>query len=270
MRWRLLHRDLLFLVDTLMPTSVDTEETVAAIRDDQELIEAMLDDERLFQRLMADEEILVQASPWLFFTVLLRRARRDLEQEAFTLERRDRQKVVLFDTDLVVELLEQEPVRNYLATMLASFTRVESVTVPVRVRKGIWRKYRTNDLDVEGLMRYCQSLDEEFHFEPYKRIGDVCLFLSGMFPDYIDAQHRYPMSRQVRPSARSRVINSREDYEEHGRAFYRLASEQERARTEGLDDVLATLSEHFILAEKPLAFLANRYLGFARHRLFDV
>ena len=69
---------------------------------------------------------------------------------------------------------------------------------------------------------------------------------------------------------RSRIVKSREDYEAHGRAFYRLAAEHERARIEGLQEVLATLSENFILASKPLAFLANRYLGFSRHRLFGV
>jgi hypothetical protein len=270
MRWRLVKGDLLFLIETLMPGAADHEDTAAHIREDVELITAMLDDERLFQRLMVDEEALVHVSPWLFFTVLLRRARRDLEKEAFTLERRARQKVVLFDTDQVIQLLEQEPVQDYLATMLASFTRVNNVTVPVRVRKGIWRRYRTSDLDVEGLIRYCQSLDETFHFEPYKRIGDVCLFLSGIFPEHLDAQYRYPLSGKLRPGIRSRIIRSREDYESHGRAFYRLAAEHERAKFEGVDAVLTTLSENFILAEKPLAFLAGRYLGFARRRLFDV
>ena len=52
------------------------------------------------------------------------------------MERRQRQKVLLFDTDQVIQLLEQRSVRDYLATMLASFTRVESVTVGVRVREG--------------------------------------------------------------------------------------------------------------------------------------
>jgi len=154
--------------------------------------------------------------------------------------------------------------------MLASFARVESVTVPIQVREGIWRTYRTSDLDAEGLMRCCQALDEEFRFETYKRIADVCLFLVGVFPEYIDAQYRYPLSRQVRPRTRGQVLRRLEDYEAHGRAFYRLAAEHERAEREGLDGVLTTLSENFILAEKPLSFLANRYLGFARRRLFDL
>lgn len=270
MRWRLEHRDLIFLVAVLMPGTSDPDLEAKRIREDKELVAAMLDDDRLFHRLTTDEETLVRISPWLFFTVLLRRARRDMQQEAFTLEKRGRQNVLLFDTDQVIRLLEQESMLDYLAAMLASFTRIETVTVPRRVRKGVWHHDRTSNLDVEGLMRQCQLLDRAFHFEPYKRIGDVCLFLSGMFPEYIDAQHRYPASRELRPKARSRVVKSREDYENHGQAFYRLAAEHERARLEGLDTVLTSLSENFILAEKPIAFLANRYLGFKRQRLFGI
>jgi hypothetical protein len=270
MRWRLTRRDLLFLIDTLTPESSDRERTAERIAEDEELIATMLDDDQLFRRLTTDEEVLVHVSPWLFFTVLLRHARRDMQQETFTLERRARQRVLLFDTDQVIQMLGQDPIRDYLATLLASFTRVESITVPVQMRKGVWRYYRTSNLDLEGLIRYCQTLDKEFRFETYKRIGDVCLFFTGMFPDYIDAQHLYPYSRKARPRARSRIVRSHEDYESHGRAFFRLAAEHERAKLEGLDEVLATISENFYLAEKPLAFLANRYLGFARQRLFDV
>jgi hypothetical protein len=69
---------------------------------------------------------------------------------------------------------------------------------------------------------------------------------------------------------KGRIVQSVEDYEAHGRAFYKLAAAHERAGMEGLAEVLETLSQSFILAEKPLAFLANRYLGFARQRLFAV
>lgn len=270
MRWEMRRRDLLFLIEALMPDTSDRDRAAERIQSDDELIETMLDDDRLFQRLMEEEHILLHVSPWLFFTVLLRRVQRDLEREAFTVERRSRQKVLLFDADRVNQLLAPEPMRDYLATMLASFTRVESVTVPVRVRQGIWRRYHTSDLDVEGLMRYCQSLDEAFHFGPYKRIADVCLFLTGVFPEYIDAQNRYPLSRKLRPRMKGRILRTREDYEAHGRAFFRLAAEHQDARAQGLDDVLATLSENFILAEKPLTFLASRYLNVARHNLFEL
>lgn len=268
--WRLRRRDVRFMVDTLMPESRDKERIVELVQDDERFLEAMLDDERLFERLMSGEEILLRVSPWLLFTVLLRRARRDLEEAVFTTERRNLQKVVLFDTNEVVDLLDQGALRGYLASMLASFTRIESMTVAVRVRKGIWRRYRTNELDVESLMRYSQALDETLRFEPYKRIGDVCLFLSGVFPRAIESKYRYPMSGEIRPRARSRTVVSREDYEAHGRAFYRLAAEHEAAQVEGLDEVLETLSEDFILAEKALSFVADRYLGLIRTQLFGM
>jgi len=66
-----------------------------------------------------------------------------------------------------------------------------------------------------------------------------------MFPEYIDAQYRYPLSGQIRPRVKSRLCSSLEDHEAYGRAFYWLAAEHETARMEGLDDVLATLPENF-------------------------
>jgi hypothetical protein len=270
MRWELEYRDLWFLVETLMPGRTDKAYEEALKHVDVAWVDAALDKDEVFERLTSDEEALLHVSPWLYFIVLLRRARHDMEDETFTMERRDRQKVPVFDTEQVIELLEQKTVQNYLASMLASFTRIASMTMRVRVREGLWRKYHTNDLDVEGLTRYSQTLDEPFRFEPYKRIADVCLFLAGMFPEHIEAQHRYPVSRQVRPRMRSRICQSREDYEAHGRAFYQLAAEHERARAQGLEEVLTTLSERFILAEKPLAFLSNRYLWFTKHKLFGI
>ena len=270
MRWRLVQRDLRFLVETLMPGYRNQEEAVSLLATEDEMIGRMLDEDRLFERVTGEDEILVRISPWLFFTVLLRRARRDLEREAFTVEQRARQKVVLFDADQVTDLLASEEVLDYLASMLASFTRVHSVTVRYRVRQGIWRRYRTSELDVDGMVRVTGRMDEPLRYGAYKRIGDVCLFLSGMFPEHIENQHRYAFSGQVRPGARGRMVVTREDYERHGAAFYRMAAEHEAAGTEGLEEVLETLSEHFILAEKPLHFLANRYLQLTKGRLFDV
>lgn len=207
--------------------------------------------------------------PWLFFTVLLRRARRELEHERFTIERRSQQKLVLFDADRVAELLEDEELRNYLATLLASFSRVRSETVPVRIKQGVWRRYRISELDVEGLIRFADAAEENERFDLYRRIGDVCLFLTGMFPDYIETRRRYPLSRQIRPGVRGHVLTRLEDYEGQGRTFYRLAAEHERAHAEGLSDLLGTLSDKFVLAEKPLTFLSDRYLRFSRGSLFE-
>jgi hypothetical protein len=269
MRQGLNRHDLLYIADTLMPET-DREQAADRLQAGDSRLDEMLDDLRLFRRLMGEENILLRVSPWLFFTVLLRRAWRDLDRETFTVEQRNRQKIVLFDADRVVYLLAQGPVRDYLATMLTSFTRVESVTVLVETSRGNWRGYRTNELDVEGMVRYSQTLDERLRFAPYKRIGDVCLFLTGMFPEYINGRYRYPASGRVRPHMRSRLCQQMEDYEAYGQSFYQQAADHELARQEGLAEVLLELAENFILAEKSVAFLASRYLQFARHTLFEM
>jgi hypothetical protein len=270
MDWKLGRRDLRFLVDTLMPRTVDRDRVVDAIREDDRFVEAMLDDDRLFERLMTGEEILLEVSPWLLFDVLLRRARRDLKAESFTTERRSLQRVFLFDTDQVIDLLDQEPLRSYLVTMLASFTHIKSVTVAVPVRKNVWRRYRTNELDVEGLVRYSQVVDEGLRFESYRRIGDVCLFLSGLFSSAIETQYRCPLSGTVRPHARARMCASLEDYEAYGQAFYGMAAEHQMAEGRELSRVLAALSESFILAEKALRFVGERYLRLTKRQLFEL
>jgi hypothetical protein len=264
------YNDLLFMVETLIPERTDKERLVELIKDDEGFVEAMLRDEELFDRVIGDEEILVKISPELFFAVLLERVWKDLEKETHTVERRYLQRIAVFDSDRVVDLLSRKQIRDYLAEMLVSFTRIESFTLPVRVRKGIWRKYRFNDLNVDSLIRYCQAIDEEHRFRFYKRIADVCLFLAGMFPEHIEAQYRYPLSRKMRPRVMGQSQRSMEDYEEEGRAFYELAAEHEVAKVRNLDGVLATLSENFILAEKPLAFMSDHYLGFRRHELFEL
>jgi hypothetical protein len=263
-------RDLLFVVKTLLPERSDPEAVVDLVRQDPSLLESMLEDDRLFQRLVADDEILLRVSPRFFFQVLLLRARRDLAREAYTLERRDLQSVALFDANEVVELLAQPAVCHYLATLLASFSRIHSATIPIRVAAGIWRRYRVNDLDVESLVRYAQVLDEQERFGTYQRIADACLFLSGIYPEFIQARQRYPYSGQPRARFRSSLLHSLEDYEAYGRAFYRLAAGHKQARIRGLDRILGTLSDRFILAEKPLALLAERYLVWRKHHVFGL
>lgn len=264
------NKDLKFIVDTLVPERSDSQHVVGLLREDKSLLEAMLQDSRLFQQLMSDETIQLAVSPELFFKVLIRRTRRDLAEELYTIERRNLQKVALFDADQVVDLLDQPGVCDYLATMLASFTRINSATIPIRVRPGIWRRYRVNDLDIDSLLRYAQMVDKERRFGIYKRVADACLFLTGIFPEFIDTQQRYPHSGQARPRLRSSTIHSLEDHEAFGRTFYRLAGRHKMASARAEDQLLLLLSENFVLAEKPLVFLAQRYLSMRKNQLFEL
>jgi hypothetical protein len=185
-------------------------------------------------------------------------------------ERRNQQNVALFDTDRVIDLLDKPEVLDYLATLLASFTRIHSATIPIMIRPGIWRRLRVNDLDVHSLIRYAEFLDEDQRWGVYQRIGDACLFLTGLFPEYIDARQRYPHSRQPRPRLSGTFLQSMEDYEAFGERFYQLAASHPEAQQRDLQRVLEVLAEEFILAERPLSFLARHYLSFRKHDLFEL
>ncbi|MGQ9628993.1 MAG: hypothetical protein ACUVXI_01605 [bacterium] len=263
-------RDLLFMVETLIPERGDKEHVAEIIRGDEGIIEGMLGDERLLKRLMGDEEVFLKVSPRLLFTVLLKRVRADLEGESYTVERRRRESVAVFDTSRVAELLDRTQIRDYIADMLSSFTRIESFSVPIRVRRGVWYKYKFSDFDVDSLMRYCQNIDEVHRFPFYKRIADVCLFVLGVFPEYVESSRRYPFGEEMRYKLRGLSRRSVEDYEEEGKRFYDLAAKHDFARARGIGRVLSEMSEKFALVEKALNLMSFRYLQFTKHKLFGI
>lgn len=261
--------DILFLVETVDPALMSKIDT---IKDDPDIIEGMMEHEarRLFQRimLMSEETITATITPRFLFEVLLRTARRELEGQAYTVERSATQKIPVFDTPDVIRFLSNKAVLKYLADMLTSFTRIESFTLPIRVRKGVWRKIRFNDMDIDSLVRFCQAVDEERRFGFYKRIADLCLFILGMFPEYVTMDYRYPSSGEARPKLFGRLRWSAEDYEDEGRRFYKLAREHRDAAVLDLSDVLQQLHDKFNLAKKPLNYISEHFLQFRKEKLF--
>jgi len=261
--------DILFLIETVDPALLSRIDT---IKDDPDIIEAMMEHEarRLFQRimLMSQETIMTAITPRFLFEVLLRTACMEMENQAYTVERTATQRIPVFDTLEVVRFLSNKVVLRYLADMLTSFTRIESFTLPLRVRKGVWRKIRFNDMDIDSLVRFCQAVDEERRFGFYKRIADLCLFILGMFPEYATMDYRYPSTAKARPRLFSWLRRSAEDYEDEGRRFYKLAGQHRDAAILDLADVLQQLHEKFNLAKKPLNYISEHFLQFRRERLF--
>ena len=161
----------------------------------------------------------------------------------------------------MTKLLRGDGIIEYLAHMLASFTRISSYVVPVRVRPGVRRRIRYNDMDVDSLINFCAKAGEHERFGFYKRIADVCLFTSGVFPSHARPQ----AGAAQRGPGRIRGRRTIEDYETEGRRFYRLAEEHPAARLMELTGVFALLRENFTSARKPLTFIASRYLHSNRH-----
>jgi hypothetical protein len=268
--WLLKDTDLLFLVRTLMPGYEERQAMIRTLREDQDILEAMLADEKLFRILNDDPQTLLQVSPHLFFTVLLNRVKEELKTRSYTVENDFGSHALVFDSGAVVGFLEDRGIRNYLADMLVSFVRINSYTIPIRVRKGIWRKYRFSDFDIDSLLRYSEYLSEEQRFPSYKRIADICLFTRGIYQDQLRSK-RFPGPL---------VGTGKFELENYGRYFYRAAAEYaellerqslkpgEQERLQDIIQILLQLSEKFAMAVKPLTFMANHYLEPYKEELF--
>ena len=265
---RLTDRDINFLIETVSAGVSDKGNLLRIIREDEDFRNSFISDEKVFRRLMDDEEVLVKISPTLYFEILLRKAARDFSSTGYTLEKTLTMRIPVFDTKDLVALLEDESLLIYLADMLSSFTRIESYAVSVRIRKGIWRKFRFNDLDIRSLMSLCDLVEDPYRFGLYKRIADICLFMLGLFPEYVERNYRYPLSGKVRPDIGPSARIDPAEYEKEGRRFYKIAAEQEAARQLDLEGVFQTLHDNFQKAKKPLNFIAEHYLKYKRQMLF--
>jgi hypothetical protein len=255
--------DLLFLIRILMPDCGDKQRMLRTLKEDEEILEGMLVDDKLFHYLIQDPGSPIRISPKLFFTVLLSRVGHDLEFQSYTVESDHGHSVAVFDSGDLARFVAQREIRSYLADMLVSFVRINSFTIPIRVRKGIWRKLRFSDFDIDSLISYSRTLKETQRFSTYRRIADICLFVTGVFPDYVDTERRSEEGRQRPLSQRNR-----EGYEKNGKYFYRAAARHDVAQIQELNCILLDLSEKFSLAVKSLIFMADHYLGCRKERLF--
>ena len=247
--------DLLFLLSVLMPSVQDKQRMLRILREDDEILEGMIADEKVFHRLLDDPLSLLAVSPALFFAILLARVASDLTRETYTFERSQGLTMALFDTAQVVALLGNHDLRVYLTDLLVSFVRINSFSTSVRVRRGIWRKVRFSDFDIDHLVRYGSQLDESRRFPVYKRIADICLFTLGVFSQVGGAPLPF-----LQAGSMLKPDRTRDDYIAQGTSFYELASKHRDARARSLSEVLSTLSEKITLAAKPLSVLSTRYL----------
>jgi hypothetical protein len=251
-------------------------ETDAAARRDPQRIEAMLDSPALFRRLFntPGRDPLLQASPFLIFAVLVHRAIRDLGQASFVEEWvGPRQRVPVFDVD-GLRAFGADPMRRFfLAELLASYTHVASGSFLVQTRRG-WRRRHFSELDPVRLIELAELLPGAERSSVYRRLGDLSLFLTGVFPDY--AAERLVVERERQRLERALAVADRESAERRdgiwllealGRRAYRIA-QQAADRRSAMAGVLAEVSENFAAARRVLNFITDRYLFPMRRQWF--
>jgi hypothetical protein len=251
--------DLRFLVETIATNRRDYDHIANLVRDKEDLLEPMLDDPKLTERLFHDEKALVRVSPHMLFSVLLRRLRSELEKEAYVLDVDTKGKrIPVFEAPAVADMLSDKPTRDYLAEMLSSFARTNSGIICWRER-GTWHKRRFSDIDLDDMVELARITDPEMRPALYKRIADIALFLSGIFPEH--SAHLGGLRKTMFSAKRTL-----REYEQAGKRFYHVAA-QETDQTQW-KPVLGTLAEKFTLARLALNSLSDRYVKTLRAQYF--
>ncbi len=261
--------DLAFIREAL-GTDAPAEGEMPALLADEEHRARMLGSQRLFDALLPHDGSLTAVSPRLFFEALLRRAVEELQGARHTFERTGSvsgERVPVFDAAEVAAFAAQPRILHYLAAMLSSFTKVHSHTERIWVRRGVVRKVRYSDLDVHSMLRLIQQTEEHERLPLYRRTGDLCLLILGVFPDFAATAQRHPGTGALRAQSSWRRRLSTEEYETVAAEMYDHAA---RYDTGEMASIHRALSHHVTDAKKPLNFMAEHYLGFRRNRLFGM
>ncbi len=266
--YRLTDADVEFLAATAAEEIRDKTRLKQIIEADEDFREAFLSDDKTWRMVMADKEVFLRISPKLYFEILLRTARRELRATGHTVEKAGTRKIPVFDTEEVVALLSRPEVLLYLADMLASFSKIRSYAISFRMEKGVWRTIRFNDQDIDSLISFSQVVDDEHRFGLFKRIADLCLFLLGVFPECIRFTYRYSSSGETRPPMMGKARWKADNYVETGKKYYRLAAEHPTAKALRVAEVCLLFHDNLRAAQKPLNFIADRYLDYNKHSLF--
>jgi hypothetical protein len=147
-----------------------------------------------------DEEPFLRASSFLTFAVAVHRSAAWLEGVTSTLEWvGPRQRLPVFDVASLREFLADPLRRLFLVELLTSFTSVASGSTWERTRRG-WRRRRFSELDPVRLASLLEVVGEAERPGVYRRLGDLALFLTGVFPDHTAERGLGPLdsSRLVR------------------------------------------------------------------------
>src|SRR5215467_8180963 len=208
------------------------------------------------------------ASPFLVFAVFVQRAAVELAAAGHVPERTGpRQRVPLFDAPALRDFLAEPARRVFLAELLASFTRVASGRYRSRAG-GRMRTRRFSELDPVRLAGLLEAVPPAERPGVYRRLGDVTLFLTGVFPDYATAHALGPVSAarllraaQLPASQQDRLTDTPaiEFWEHLGARWYRAARDLAPVATARLT-VVGEVADRFRQARRVLNHVTDRYL----------
>jgi hypothetical protein len=186
-----------------------------------------------------------------------------------------RQRVPVFAVAPLRQLLDDPLRRFFFIELLSSYTHVVSGSTWVATRRG-WRRRRFSELDPVQLAELLETVPPAELPGVLRRLGDLALFLTGVFPDHTAT---IPLGR---PSAEARLLRSAgvqpsrvdpgslttfELLERLGRRWYGLAVQRSAAPTASVQ-VLETIAAQFTDARRFLNVVTDTYLFPLREQWF--
>jgi hypothetical protein len=232
---------------------------------------------------------LLGVSPFLTFAVAVHRAAIELRSATYAPEWVGVGRwMPVFDVGRLREFLRAPWRRFFLTELLASYTHVASGSVVVATRRGL-RRQRFSELDPVRLAGLLEVVSVAERPGVLRRLGDLTLFLTGVFPDYVARRGFAPIEqgRLVRASglASARQRGNRQwaarpvDPDEAsavalleglGRRSYRAAIQLLPTPVPANVAVLGEIPERFGDARRILGFVTERFLFPHRDRWFGV
>jgi hypothetical protein len=214
-------------------------------------------------------------SPFLVFAVAVHRTGTQLETATFVEERwAPRVRIPLFDVAVLRTLLDDPFRRLFLIELLASYTRVVSGVAWARTARG-WRRRRFSELDPVALAEQLEMVGPAEQAGVYRRLGDLALFLLGVFPDHAPPITGPSRDRLLRYSGIRSGVPEIEDGQALlamlGSRWYRSAALSARRSGHPLTwslEAAKYMGEHFPDARRVLNAVTDRYLFPLREQWF--
>jgi|SRR5713101_920463 len=211
-------------------------------------------------------EPFVAVSPFLVFAVAVHRFAVELASSGYLTEwLGPRLRVPLLGPGDLCDFVEDPWRRLFLVNLLASYTHVASGSVMVQTRRG-WRRQRFSELDPVRLAGLLEVVPKVERPGVYRRLGDLALFLTGVFPDHT-ASAGFSSVAEARLLRSSRLSHDAAPdagavplLEQLGQRWYRLAYEGVPRPAPRDIEVIGEIAKQFGQARRILNVITDRYL----------
>ncbi|HEY7133624.1 MAG TPA: hypothetical protein VIB48_01035 [Acidimicrobiia bacterium] len=223
------------------------------------------------------------ASAFLTFAVAVHRAAVELDEVRFTTEwLGPRRRLPVFDVSVLRDFVADPLRRLFLIELLASYTHVTSGSTWEKTSRG-WRRRRYSELEPTQLASLLDVVDERERPGVYRRLGDLALFLTGVFPDHTATRGFGPAqeSRLLRVSglgARSGAplpsdvesLGTVGLLEHLGERWYRLAVVGAPPPLTETMQIAGSVAERFRQARRVLNYVTDQFLFPWRGQFFGM